>query len=123
MTYAASSDVAARLGKELSAEDKTLVETRLADVERMILRRAPDLADDIEAGTVDEEDVKQVEAEAVLRLVRNPDGYLQETDGNYSYMLNREIASGKLEILPHEWRMLGVRPGGMFSLVPSFGSS
>ena len=75
MTYATAEDVAARLGRELSTEETALVAVRLADVERMILRRVPDLAEKITAEDVDEADVVQVEADAVVRLVRNPEGY------------------------------------------------
>lgn len=117
-TYATATDVANRLGRELSPEETTLVTTRLADTERMILRRIPDLADQITAGAVAEADVIQVEAEAVLRVVRNPDGYRQETDGNYSYMLSAEAASGVLDIKPAEWKLLGVTVGGMFCIDP-----
>jgi hypothetical protein len=54
----------------------------------------------------------------VLRLVRNPEGYLSETDGNYSYQMQRELASGRLSILPEEWEMLGLRRNGMSILIP-----
>jgi hypothetical protein len=121
VAYASLSDVVARLGRELSDEESVLVGTRLEDVERMIVRRIPDLEEKVSAGSVVEEDLIQVEAEAVLRLVRNPDGLYMETDGNYSYQFSRESASGRLEIRPEEWRMLGVRPGGVFSLAPSIG--
>jgi Phage protein Gp19/Gp15/Gp42 len=69
----------------LTDEETTLVATRLADVERMILRRIPDLADKITDGDIDEADVVIVEADVVLRLVRNPDGDASETDGTYGY--------------------------------------
>lgn len=119
MTYASHADVSARLGRELTTEEQTLVETRLADAERMLSRRV-DLAAGIDAETFAEADVVRVEADMVLRLVRNPQGYLQETDGSYSYMLSREVASGKLEVTREEWRTLGVRSSGMFVLYPSF---
>lgn len=41
MTYATALDVAALLARELEAPDTALVERRLAQVERMILRRIP----------------------------------------------------------------------------------
>jgi hypothetical protein len=119
MTYAQASDVQAVLGRTLTTEETALVERRLAQVERMILRRVPDLAAQIDAGDLDEADVINIEAEAVLRLVRNPEGYLSEGDGTYSYQFNRETASGRLEILPLEWEALGVRPSKMFSIVPN----
>ena len=43
MTYATASDVAIRLGRDLTAEEVTLVAIRLDDVERRIKRRIPDL--------------------------------------------------------------------------------
>lgn len=120
MTYAQPSDVSARLGRELTEEETQLVSTRLADAERLILRKIPDLADRIANGDIDVEDVKQVEADAVLRLVRNPEGYLSETDGTYGYTFNRDLASGRLEILPEEWAILGVRRK-LVTLVPRIG--
>jgi hypothetical protein len=117
-TYAEAADVAARLGRALSTEEAALVTVRLADAERMIRRRIKDLDDQVTSGDIDPEDVKQVEAEAVLRLVRNPDGYTSETDGNYGYQLSAELASGKLEILPDEWAILGIGSFGMFTIDP-----
>lgn len=117
MPYASSDDVQTRLGRALTDEETTLVTTRLADVERMLNRRV-DLAAGIAADDFAEADVVQIEADAVLRLVRNPDGLFSETDGNYSYMFSRELASGRLEILPEEWAVLGVRRG-MFFIDPN----
>lgn len=121
MAYASSVDVVTRLGRELSDEEAILVGTRLDDVERMIRRRIPDLDEKVSAGSVVEDDLIQVEAEVVLRLIRNPDGLYMETDGNYSYQFSREAASGRLEIRREEWLTLGVRPGGVFQLVPNVG--
>ncbi len=120
MTYATSSDVGVRLGRELTTEESSPVEIRLDDIERRIKRRIPDLAEKITAGDVDEADVVQVEADVVLRLVRNPDGYLSETDGNYTYMFRQDLANGKLEILAAEWETLGVVTGAVAQLVPTF---
>lgn len=119
MAYATATDVSVRWGKsDLDAETTALINVRLADVERM-LNRQVDLAAGIAADTFLEEDVVQIEADAVLRLVRNPDGYLSETDGNYTYMLHQELATGRLEILPEEWEILGIRSGGMFIITPN----
>ena len=62
----------------------------------------------------------QVEADAVLRLVRNPDGVCVWTDGNYTYMFRQDLANGKLEILAAEWETLGVVTGAVVQLVPVF---
>jgi hypothetical protein len=108
MAYATATDVAVRWARTPTAEESALIEVRLADVERMILRKIPTLVAKVSAGTILLADLKQVESDAVLRLVRNPDGYLSESDGNYTYMLKSELASGRLEILPEEWEILGV---------------
>jgi hypothetical protein len=84
----------------------------------MIRRRVPTLDALVDAGTVDPDDVVQVESDAVLRLVRNPDGYLSESDGNYTYMLRSDLASGKLEVLPEEWELLGVVRSRMAVIAP-----
>lgn len=110
MTYAQKTDVVARLGRQLTEDEQTLTETRLADAERMLERRV-DLAAGIADGDFTEADVVQIEADAVIRILRNPDGYTSETDGTYSYRMNWDVASGKLEIRDSEWRSLGVSSG------------
>ena len=120
MAYATACDVAVRWARELTCEESKLVEVRLNDVERMLRRRIPGLADKIASGLIDLQDVIQVEADAVLRLVRNPDGYVSETDGNYTYTIAKELAAGRLEILDDEWEILGVFRSRMSVLVPSF---
>lgn len=120
--YATAGDVATRWGKaeeDLDPEIVALIEVRLGDVERMIKRRIKDLDDQIAADKIDVEDVKQVESDAVLRLARNPEGYMSESDGNYTYMLRSDLSSGKLEILPDEWETLGVSASGMFIIAPT----
>lgn len=119
MAYAQASDVTVRWAREASPEETALIEIRLADVERMIKRRIPDLDAKVANGDIDVEDLKQVEADVVLRLVRNPEGYLSETDGNYTYMLQQDLATGRLEIFPEEWEILGYRPSRMAVIVPN----
>lgn len=119
MAYAEASDVTVRWGKaDVEDEILALIGVRLDDVERQIKKRIPDLDT-----KVDDEnflaDLIQVESDAVLRLARNPEGYLSETDGNYTYMLRQELSTGELEILPREWNTLGVNKSGMFVIVPN----
>lgn len=119
-TYAVAADVTDRWGQAITDEAiLTLITTRLADAERMLKRRIKDLDAQIIAETIDVEDVKQVEADAVLRLARNPDGYISETDGAYTYMLAQNLSKGRLEILPEEWEILGVIFSTMSVLIPN----
>ena len=106
MAYANADDVAARLGRPLTAEETTQVGTLLDDAEIEIKARIPDLADRAEDPAYLLKAVR-VEASAVARLMRNPDGYTAETDGNYSYQLNWRLTTGQIEITPGEWRLLG----------------
>lgn len=118
MAYATADDVSDRLmGRELDAEEEQIVTTRLGDAELLLRSRIPDLDDKVTAGTILEAVVVMVEAEMVLRLIRNPEGYTAETDGNYSYQISTKVASGRLEVLASEWALLGVRRK-MFTISP-----
>jgi hypothetical protein len=119
VAYATVSDVAVRWARTPTTEEAALIAVRLADVERIILKRIPDLDTLIAAGTVDLATVVQVEADVVLRVIRNPDGFVSETDGNYTYQFSQSTRAGILELLPEEWALLGyVGSGRMFMLVP-----
>ncbi|RTL64435.1 MAG: hypothetical protein EKK42_24490 [Pseudonocardiaceae bacterium] len=109
MSYATTDDVAARLGRQLDPAELTIVSARLDDVERLIRTRVPDLDVRVSSGALSAAVVVMVEADAVLRVVRNPDGVVSETDGNYSRQLNHAAATGVLSLLPEEWRLLKVR--------------
>lgn len=108
MAYATPTDIQERLGRELDESEATIVATRLEDVEELILQRIPDLPQKVDDGQLRQRLVLMVECEAVMRLIRNPEGYTQETDGNYSYTIDARVASGRLTILPEEWALLGV---------------
>jgi hypothetical protein len=123
-TYATAQDVIDRWGQPADAAMTTLINKRLGDVERMIERRfkaegLTSVAAQIALDEVDPLDVEQIESEAVLRLVRNPEGFLSENDGNYGYQVIQSLASGVLEITPEEWLILGiVDDDGFFVMVP-----
>lgn len=119
MTYAEPDDVQAVLGRTLEPAEIPLVERRLAQIERKILRRIPDLADQIADGVIDQDDVVDVEAESVYRVIRNPEGLRSETDGQYGYERSSEAADNSLRILPEEWALLGIRPSRMFAIAPT----
>lgn len=121
MTYATAADVAALLARELDTLETALVGRRLAQVERMILRRIPDLVAQIDAGDLDAEDVTDIEAEAVYRVVLHGDGIVSETDGNFSYQKSQS-ADGTLRLTTEEWAVLGVTVKvGMAVITPSIG--
>ncbi|AGK85782.1 hypothetical protein Chy1_0015 [Mycobacterium phage Chy1] len=119
MAYATADDVVTLWAKEPEPEVMALIERRLEQVERMIRRRIPDL-DARVSSDIFRADLIDIEADAVLRLVRNPEGYLSETDGAYTYQLQADLSQGKLVILGEEWTTLGVnRLSRMSTIVPN----
>lgn len=117
MAYATPEDVAARLGRELTTDEEAQVTVLLEDVETLIKIRIPDLDAKITAGTIPERVVVMIEVNAVLRVLKNPDAFMSETDGNYSYTRSTSGASGYLDLLPQEWEWL-FGGTGMFQLIP-----
>lgn len=121
MAHATAADVVILWAKEPEPEVMTLIERRLEQVERMIKRRLPALDDLVTESATFAADLIDIEADAVLRLVRNPEGYMSETDGTYTYQLQSDLSSGRLEILDDEWTILGVnRLSRMSVIAPAF---
>lgn len=117
MAYATAADVVVLWAKEPEPEVMTLIERRLEQVERMIRRRIPDLDVKVTASATFEADLIDIEADSVLRLVRNPEGYLSETDGTYTYQLQQDLSAGRLQILDDEWQILGVNRLSRMSII------
>lgn len=117
--FATAQDVEERFNRPFSSEERTLVEHRLADVEAKIRSRIRNLDERLVAEPNLSRVIVTVQCDAVLRLLRNPEGFLQETDGNYTYMLSQEAANARLTIYPEEWADLGVRSGwGVIHVLP-----
>ena len=121
MAYATAQDVVTLWAKEPEPEVMILIERRLEQVERLIRRRIPDLDTRVSLSETFEADLIDIEADSVLRLVRNPEGYLSETDGVYTYQLQNDLSTGKLQVLDDEWTILGVyRLSRMSTITPLF---
>jgi hypothetical protein len=65
--------------------------------------------------------VVDIEAEAVLRVIRKPEGLFSEQDGSYGYQLSREAADNSLRITAEERDRLGICPSKVYSIVPNIG--
>lgn len=109
MSLATFEDVQNRFHREIEPEDRRLIETRLLDAENKIRIRIQDLDYQMDQEPLLRDTVVRICAEAVLRLIRNPDGYVQESDGNYTYMMQQRLEEGKLTITHDEWADLGIR--------------
>lgn len=111
MPIATVTDVEGRW-RPLSDSETLIAETRLADAERSIRRRIKDLdariaADPDGFGA----DVVQVIADAVIRVLLNPDRKRQEQIDDYKYTRDRTISDGTLRITAADWLLLGVSVG------------
>lgn len=122
MTYANLTDVSTRLGRPISSADEiSQVVAWLADAETLILARIPTLDALVTAGGPSAALVAMIEANAVIRKLRNPEGKVSEGIDDYTYRLNENAARGDLFITDEEWVLLTpdagasaftIRPGG-----------
>jgi hypothetical protein len=117
MTYATGADVQAVAGRELDTAETAIVKRRLAQVHWMI----PDLAAKTADGDPDQDDVRDIEAEAIYRVVSNADCIRSENDGQYGYTLSAEAADDRLRVTADEWAVLGVRIGKICSITANLG--
>lgn len=107
MTYASVDDVATRLGRPITEPvEVAQVTAWLGDVEAIIRARIPDLDAQVAAGTPTEDTVVMVEANSVVRMVRNPEGKTQERIDDYSWGLPANPNAGTLYLTDVEWGLL-----------------
>ena len=121
MSVATVTDVQVRLGRPITdSAEIAQVNAWLSDIEALIKVRIPDLAVRILDGVLDEEVVKLVEAQAVVRKAKNPDGKKNERVDDYSYGLNDDAARGDLFLTDDEWSLLlpASNPNGAFTIRP-----
>lgn len=105
---ATTPDLEAALMRPLSDVETQHAATFLRRAESLILVRVPDLRSRAAGDAAFAFLVAGIEAEAVARVFRNPEGLRREEQGNYSYQVDGAVASGRLSILPDEWNTLGI---------------
>ena len=127
MAFAQPSDVATRLGRELTDAEFDQAAAYLDDVEAEIRLRVTDLdarADDVNFLSL----VIRVESSAAKRVFMNPGGIRQHSesldDYSQSDTLDVSISTGSLYVSDDEWRLLlgGSASGGSFSNARGYAS-
>lgn len=98
---ATTADIAARW-RPLTAQETTNATAFLADAWALLLMRRPTLEADITAGKVTTTNVIRVVVAMVLRVLRNPDGKLEESIDDYRYRRDSALSSGLLYVSPDE---------------------
>lgn len=108
MAVATVDDLLDSLRRPLRGDEQQYIPALLHRAEILIRVRIPGL-DAALADPVYYDLVRQVEAEAVARVLRadNAGIYRSESEDGYAYQLNFQVASGLLDILPAEWQSLG----------------
>ena len=102
-------DIEARW-RPLSAQETTNAETFIGDAWWLLLGRRPTLEADMVAGTVSTGNVVRVIAAIVLRLLKNPDGKMEESIDDYRYRRDALVSSGALYVSDDE--LADLTPGG-----------
>lgn len=97
MPYATLADLRLVYEGEILADEEARVTELIAVTERRLDALVPNIATRISTGGVTAGQVKDVVRDATLRRLRNPEGYVSETAGDYSYRLgSTPSASGNL---------------------------
>lgn len=118
MTNPASTDDLVARWRPLSTQEQTNGQTFLDDAWRILKRRIPTLEADIATDVDLSAEVVRVECQAVLRVLRNPDGKRQESIDDYSWTRDQAVSAGLLYFTDEEIDALATDPssrGGAFS--------
>ena len=117
-----SSDLEAAYEGELDLENlDEWYQAKLDEAVRLLLRKVPGVQSRMAAYNpatgegIDPDFVKDKVIGAVLRVLRNPEGLLSETEGDYSYRLNPVVASANVWFTKDELADLGVSDSGSFT--------
>ena len=110
------------LFRELDDDELAVIETMITDAQDIVDDAAEAAA--IPEPTTDrgERTYKRVVASVVIRVLRNPDGYLTETTDGYTYRRDSALSSGTLYVSDVELEQLRPavrRSRGAFTIVPS----
>lgn len=95
--------------RPLTTLETTNAEALLEDAWALLLSRRPNLEDDLTDETVSEANVVRVVAAMVLRVLRNPDGKLEESIDDYRYRRDSALSAGVLYVTADE--LAGISPG------------
>ncbi|MCU1412441.1 MAG: hypothetical protein JWR04_3148 [Rhodoglobus sp.] len=108
MTFATLADLPISLLRPLTANEAHYAPSLLERAEALLIALVPDL---IERATDPDyrAQVISIEADMLARVFRNPDGLLSETEGLYTYRLDKAVASGRLAPSDAELDALGRR--------------
>lgn len=106
---AVENDLVKRSLRTLTEQELLVGETLLDDAWGILLSRVSGIGDRVEAAPLDvafRALVVQIQVAMVLRVLRNPEGKLQETQDDYSYRLDSAVSTGALYVSEAEVALL-----------------
>ena len=111
MVLANVNDVQASLMRKLTAEELELLDALLSRAENRLKAALGDarwnsMSEAFKAL------VTEVEANMVARAFLNPEGLKKESDGQYSYEIDRSRALGYIALTDEDLELLGLKPNG-----------
>ena len=96
--------------RPLDSDERTRAGVLLTYASAQIRRQLPDIDARIVRGELDTDLARYVAVQMVLRVLRNPDGVLQETVGPSSVSYDRTQSTGQLSMTPDDLAMLAPAP-------------
>ena len=93
--------------KPIALDRAEWVNQKIDEAVRELISYIPSLPSRIDQGLVDKDFVIDKVVGSVLRVVRNPEGLETETEGDYSYRINKTVASGDIWYLERDLVAMG----------------
>lgn len=117
-------NIEARYLETLSIDQRRIVTALLEDSYAILLASDPTIAERLAnpvTAAILRPLVIQVQAAMILRVLRNPNGKLEESIDDYSYRLDSAVSTGSLYVSDSELLLLGTRRNrrGAFTIVLS----
>lgn len=94
-------DVEARW-RPLTADEQITTQTLMDDTWAMLTGRLSALEANLTAGTVSPANVVRVVCAIVVRVLRNPEGLLEEQSDDYRYRRDQAVSTGQLFVTDQE---------------------
>lgn len=116
MIFATLQDLKDRFGRAWNPSLDVPAQTLLDDISAVIRQKIPTIEARVMSGIVLPEVLKLVVCTAVLRVLKNPDGYRTTTEGQVSYTMDGRVSTGYLDLLDSEWQLLGYSKNRAFSI-------
>ena len=126
MAFASAGDVAARLGRTLTSAESSQADAILDDVETIIRSRLGSIEDRVSSDALFLDLVILVEAKAARRVMLNPQGIRQHSEGvddfQQSDTFDTSISGSDTYLTDDEWALLGAGSArsGSFSMAVGY---